>query len=188
MVEGHQMEQEFAYNAADDKFYGVIDKSNIIEGENPTKHFVNYMQKAHKWQFASVEDVTGILAENFQKISDDFKDHKYTVKAVNFSISGDDGRISIALQSGKTNVEIYYLYDMTIADDGSYTINYREPYVTSNNKRASQILTTIAPLSDFLTCVNGTYTAEQATGTCFDLHILKITCSNGSTATVQAVK
>lgn len=188
MVEGHQMEQEFAYNADDDKFYGIIDKNNTIEGANPTKHFVDYMQKAHKWQFNNEDAVSGPLAEEFVKLSQDFLAHKYTVKSVNFSISGDDGRVSVALQSGKTNVEIYYLYDMAVADDGSYTITYREPYVTSSNKRASQILTTISTLPDFLASANGTYTAEQATGTLFDLRVLKITCSNGSTAVVQAVK
>lgn len=188
MVEGHQMEQEFVYSADDDRFYGVIDNSNTIEGANPTKHFVDYMQKAHRWQFTSAEDVSGLIAEKFQVISNDFNALKYTVKSVNFTIADTDGRVSIALQSGKTNVEIYYLYDMTIGDDGSYTITYREPYVTNNNKRASQILSTITSLPDFLTSANGTYTAEQATGTLFDLRKLKLTCSNGSEVKVQAVR
>lgn len=188
MVEGHQMEQEFAYSADDDRFYGVINRNNTIEGENPNRHFVNYMQRTHKWQFKSQEALTGPFADAFQKLAEDFGSHKYTVKNVSFSIAGDDGRVSVALQSGKTSVEIYYLYDMSVNEDGSYSIAYREPYVTNNNKRASQILTTITTLPDFLTSANGTYTAEQHTGTMFDLRTLKLTCTNGSTVIVDAAR
>lgn len=188
MVDGHQMEQEFTYNAEDDKFYGVLDNNNTIEGADPTRHFVDYMQKGHKWQFSSASDISGPMVETFETVVADFKSKKYDVKLVNFSISGENGRVSLSVKSGSSTVEIIYLYDMTVAEDGSYTITYREPYVTSSNKRASQILTTVPTLSAFLESANGTYRAEQATGTAFDLRKLKLTCSNGNTLLVLGVK
>ena len=188
MVDGHQMEQEFAYSAEDDKFYGVLDRNNTVEGAAPTSHFIDYMKKGHKWQFTTVDNISGPMVDAFKTVVADFSSKKYDVKYVSFTISGDNGRVSLSVKSGSTTVEIYYLYDMTIEEDGSYTIAYREPYVTNSNKRASQILNTITTLPAFLESVNGTYRAELATGSAFDLRKLTLICSNGSTALVQGVR
>lgn len=188
MVDDHQMEQEFVYSAEDDKFYGMKDRNNTIEGANPTSHFVDYMLKGHNWRFSSDGNVTGPLAEQFKIIYNDFAAHNYTIRYIQFSSLGGDGRVSVALRSGAKNAEIIYLYDMIVNEDGSYTISYREPYVSNSNKQASQILGTISTLPAFLESANGTYTAEQATGTLFNLSSLRLTSSNGSTVLVQQAK
>lgn len=186
MVEGHQMEQEFAYNPEDDKFHGVIDPNNTIEGADPTSHFVAYMKSSRKWTHTLGNKVEGKASEALNTVNSDFSAHKYTVKSISFSMMADDCRVTISLQSGKNTVEINYLYDMTINDDNSMTISYREPYVTNSNKRSSQILSTITTLTSFLEAINGTYSAKQASGTNFDLRTLEITSNEGNAFVVQA--
>jgi hypothetical protein len=57
MVDGVQMEQEYAYDAVADKFIGVKNKANTIEGEVPAVFFSENLDKesTRRWEMSKAD-------------------------------------------------------------------------------------------------------------------------------------
>ena len=178
-------EQEFVFDEAGDRFVGVTNSENLISGPDPSVFFRQYMQQGYFWMFTPTSEMTGNIATVLQTVVSEFASKKYNVQNIKFSMDGEDARVTVTVRSGSSNVSLIYLYNATVSDEG-ISITYREPYVSGNNKRAEQILTTIPSLADFLKGLNGSYKAEKANETGFNLSAMKLTLQDGSTIAVQS--
>lgn len=182
---GEVEEQEFVYDEAGDRFVGVVNNENLISGPDPSVFFRQFMQQGYFWMFTPSSEMTGNIVTVLQTVVSDFASKKYTVQNIKYSMDGDDARVTVTVRSGSSNVSLVYLYDAEVSDAG-ISITYREPYVSGNNKRAAQILTTIPTLANFLTGLNGSYKAEKSNETGFNLSAMKLFLEDGSTIAVQS--
>lgn len=182
---GEVEEQEFVYDEAGDRFVGVANNENVISGPDPSVFFRQFMQQGYFWMFTPSSEITGNIATVLQTVVSDFASKKYTVQNIKYSMDGEDARVTVTVRSGSSSVSLVYLYDAEVSDAG-ISITYREPYVSGNNKRAAQILTTIPTLANFLTGLNGSYKAEKANETGFNLGAMKLFLQDGSTIAVQS--
>jgi hypothetical protein len=150
MVEGHQMEQEFAYSAADDKFYGVIDKSNTIEGYPPYAFFTETVSDMHVWNLSKSGEMSEKLKTLIDAIDNDFsslKDNKnrsYAFIGINFgrNVQTTDGvrdtvdcwSVVYRSPGSSRNTSANFIFNASFSGDDSMSLQYKEPInVASQN-------------------------------------------------------
>ena len=173
--------QEMRYDSIQDKFIGLENELFSIEGPDASEFFKKNLTNGKGWQFTPNDEITGNLATIIKTISDDFSSKKYTFTNIKFIKSGEDLTVVLSLKSGKSSVDLIYLYTIDESSN-NLKITYREPYETKSNKRASQILETIPSLINLLEALSGEYQAATNTSTNFDLSSVLVTFPDGSTA------
>lgn len=173
--------QEMRYDSIQDKFIGLENELFSIEGPDASEFFKKNLANGKGWQFTPNDEITGNLATIIKTISDDFSSKKYTFTNIKFIKSGEDLTVVLSLKSGKSSVDLIYLYTIDESSN-NLKITYREPYETKSNKRASQILETIPSLINLLEALSGEYQAATNTSTNFDLSSVLVTLPDGSTA------
>ena len=197
MVDGRQMEQEFAYSAEDDKFYGVIDQNNTIEGYPPYLFFGSRLEEMKdkkdmtmQWYLpytnemsAKLKSYLDILAEGFAS-REDSKDKQKPKRHYSFIglsldrktrlVNGektpyDRWNVVYKQPSATGNTEVNYVFNLTYPETGKVAFEYQEPL----NSAAQAIANTYPVVNDIMAMLNRTFVIEKA-WTCFNLNYLKL--------------
>ena len=190
MVEGHQMEQEFAYSPEDDKFHGIIDHNNTIEGFPPYPFFVSTIENKHKWSIPYANEMSekmkanlDILAQGFAS-KEDSKDKQKPKRHYSFiglsldrktrmvngeSVPYDRWNVVYKQPSAAGNSEANYVFNLTFPEEGKVTFEYQEPL----NSSAQGVANTYPVVNDIMAMLSRTFVIQVA-GTNFNLNYLKL--------------
>jgi len=167
MVEGKQMEQEYAYDADADKFYGVQNKENTIEGEVPAEFFYKNLSKGSSRRWEASNDEAGMseaMAQLIQNLTADFKSLQCTFRTLSFVTKGDGVSLRVTFRQKTSNIQWNYLFSLEKEGD-QVMLKYLEPADESSTANLSKVPT----LTDIFATLSQTFTVE-AQKTRFDLN------------------
>lgn len=203
MVDGRQMEQEFAYNADDDKFYGVKDQNNTIEGYPPYLFFGSRLEEMKdkkdmtmQWYLPYTNEMSAKLKSNLDILAQGFaatedpKDKQKPKRHYSFIglsldrktqlVNGektpyDRWNVVYKQPSAAGNSEASYVFNLTFPEEGKVTFEYQEPL----NSSAQAIAKTFPVVNDIMAMLSRTFVIEKA-GTYFNLNYLKLVAEDDS--------
>ncbi|MCR5131589.1 MAG: DUF4302 domain-containing protein [Prevotella sp.] len=176
-------EQEFVYDAENDRFVGVMNAENTIEGENPSLFLQTWFGMNAKWAM-----VTGThpyeMSESFtpyyQDAASGVAKTGWTIQNVSFRLEGEDMVLDIAARNARRQtVTLSYLFSSQVAEDYTWEISYKEPIVTERNKTSETVLNNVPALLTFLQKLSGSLRASSTT-TKFELSTLRLAYTDDS--------
>ena len=187
------LEQEFRFNAEADRFEGVQNASNIIQGDEPSHFFSQVMNSKSSWQFNDKdhsEAFTTIISELATALK--AKSRKYEIynqsnQKNTFTLeqtSDSTFNLSFMLRYSEKNsrgtyttkfVTLMYGFSYSVAN-GQFTLAYLQP----GDNNSTTMLNSTAQIGTLLQSLNGTYSIGTFT-TGFDLRIMKLTSVADST-------
>ena len=175
MVDGQQMEQEFAYDADADKFFGVKDKENTIEGAVPAEFFYENLTKVktRRWEMSkTTSDMSDDIKTLYNGISNEFKAIGCTFNNLSLIVKDDEVTLR-AMFRQKTSSYVWF-YNYTIEQEGD---NVTLKYVKGADDASINNLNQIPSLKSFIDVLSQTF--EVAAGkTRFDLNKVILTSSD----------
>ena len=175
MVDGQQMEQEFAYDADADKFFGVKDKENTIEGAVPAEFFYENLTKikTRRWEMSkTTSDMSDDIKTLYNGISNEFKAIGCTFNNLSLIVKDDEVTLR-AMFRQKTSSYVWF-YNYTIEQEGD---NVTLKYVKGADDASINNLNQIPSLKSFIDVLSQTF--EVAAGkTRFDLNKVILTSSD----------
>lgn len=186
------LEQEFRFNAEADRFEGVQNASNIIQGDEPSHFFSQVMNSKSSWQFNDKdhsETFTTIISELATALK--AKSRKYEIRnksnqlntftfdnvtdsTVNvvFTIRWSE-RNSRGVMTTKTQ-DLVYKFSKSV-NGGAITLSYIEPADANSITMAGST----AEIVRLMQSISGTYNVAPFT-TGFDLRVMKLVAADDS--------
>ena len=179
-------EQEFIYNADADKFFGVDNAENVIQGAVPAEFFTQTLHSAtnYVWKF----DKNSAKSESMQTLFDNaynaFQTIAYTMESASFARIVASNQASTFLRVTCSYTEVVnrrpvkkttnYQYLIDVADEGDFiTVSY-----AGADDASTQVLSAFPAVDTFVkTLVQQKYQVE-ARDTRFNISAVKLTGEN----------
>lgn len=182
----NNLEQEFRFNPEADRFEGVKNASNTVQGDNPAHFFASALSAKSSWNFneqGSADDFNGKVTALVNAMK--AKSRKYEIRnssnqANTFTLeqnSDSTATVSFTIRWSEKNsrgtyttksMSLAYVFSMTQSSDG-LTLSYVEPLdansVTMDNSTPA--------IGELMQAVSGTYSVVPFT-TAFDLRTMKL--------------
>lgn len=175
MVDGVQMEQEYAYDAAADKFVGVNNKANTIEGEVPAVFFSKNLNKTstRRWEMSKADaDMSDEIKAIRTGITSDFKAIGCTFNSICFMVK--DQQLVMRVQFRQKTSSYTWYYTFTMDQEGD---NVTLKYLQGADEASTANLESIPSLKTFLEAMSQTFVAS-ANKTRFDLNKVVLTSTD----------
>lgn len=185
MIGTQQMEQEFVYVPEDDKFHGVLDANNTIEGGDPYEFFTSVLEKGgNRWEWNANSEMSDAFKTVYDGVVSDFNNIlKYPLTNVSFRVNGKQLVLRLLYKQKSSNSNIDYIFEMTKADGKAVF-----KYVSDNNtaaKNAREKMPNVQALIDLLA---QSWIPEASTSR-YDLNTIKLTSdSDANTWFVATLK
>lgn len=175
MVDGVQMEQEYAYDAASDKFVGVKNKANTIEGEVPAVFFSKNLNKTstRRWEMSKADaDMSDEIKAIRTGITSDFKAIGCTFNNICFMVKDQQLVMRVQFRQKTSSYAWYYFFTMDQEGD-----NVTLKYLQGADEASTANLESIPSLKTFLEAMSQTFVAS-ANKTRFDLNKVVLTSTD----------
>jgi len=175
-------EQEFIYDADKDKFFGVTNAENIIEGAVPAEFFNETLGRKTTtiWKFDRSTNKSAAAQTLYDNAYNDFQGITYTFE--NASFAAIDAKKYLRLSCTYTEIvmrrpvkkSVNYLYELNVTDEGDKaTVSY-----VGADDASTAVLAAMPAVDTFVkTLSQQTYTVE-AVNSRFDLTKIKLTGDN----------
>lgn len=176
MVNGTQMEQEFVYNSADDKFHGVVDANNTIEGGYPTEFFSTIIKKGgSRWTWNADSEMSDEFKTLYNQIAGEFKSIlTCPLQGMDLRVNGSTLFFCLQYKDGKNTMLVNFVCELE-EKDNHVSIKYvKDDTVYDGNAR--QLMPSIQTMIDLLQ----TSWKVSETTTRFNLSTLKLTQTDNS--------
>ena len=172
----YNMEQEFVYNASDDKFHGVVDSNNIIEGGDPYDFFASVLENGgSRWEWDADSEMSDSYKTVFSAVVDDFKNIlRYPLTSTSLRVNGGQLFLRFTYKQGKNNHNIDYVFEMH-RNDGKVEFKF----VKDNDTTAKNARTKLPNIQVLIDLLQQNW-IPGASGSLFDLSMLKLVSSNDS--------
>lgn len=180
MYQGVQMEQEFAYDPDQDKFVGMKNAANTIEGYPAPRFFSESLASAHKFQMTQATEKSEQMADLYSKLTAAMQSTmKYALSNVQLLENKTDGedqaarqmvlRLTYRAKRGAQTVTqaISVVYDALLTDDG-FTLSNMQPEETT-----AKVIERVPEVETFARTFLGTFTVTPA-AVAFDLFTLRL--------------
>ncbi|UKK51420.1 DUF4302 domain-containing protein [Prevotella sp. E13-17] len=161
MVDGNQMEQEYAYDADADKFIGVSNAENTLEGPVPVTYFLENLTAkiARRWEMSKAEaDLSDEVKSLREAVVSDFKAIGCTFNSFSFMIKGGKTVLRVQFRQKTSSYSWNYVFDMTQEGD-----NVVLKYVEGEDETSSKNIEMVPSLKTFVDMLSQTFTVSANT-------------------------
>ena len=175
MVDGVQMEQEYAYDAVADKFVGVKNKANTIEGEVPAVFFSENLNKesTRRWEMSKADaDLSDDVKTIRTGITNEFKAIGCTFNSINFAVK--DQQVVLRVQFRQKTSSYTWYYYFTMEQEGD---NVTLKYTQGADEVSTENLDNVPSLKTLLEALSQTFVIS-ANKTRFDLNKVVLTSTD----------
>ena len=170
MYDNVQMEQEYVYEPDDDKFYGVKNAENTIEGIVPAWFFIDNLTtiQTRRWQFdTNSNSMSESMATLYNSVVQGFKASNFTYNSTNFMVRDSVINLRMQYRSGRTTSYVYYAYSISSEGD-NITLKYDGPIGNGET-----VLNAIPAAREFLEFLSHTFVVSADTR--FNLNQVRLT-------------
>ena len=174
-------EQEFVYDADADKFFGVENAENIIEGEDPATFLINNLD-AGSWSALKTAEMSDKMKSYFDELDTEFsamKDSRkrsYTFSGMTLTREkdGEHYRWNVGYKVPGSSRITYAQYNYTMQRDGN---NISFAYVAPVDESATNIQNTLPSVKNVTGVFNRKFIVTAAQ-TCFNLRQIRLTAAD----------
>lgn len=174
-------EQEFVYDADADKFYGVENAENVIEGEDPATFLLNNLD-AGSWSALKTAEMSDKMKAYFDELDTEFsamKDSRkrsYTFSGMTLTREkdGEHYRWNVGYKVPGSSRITYAQYNYTMQRDGN---NISFAFAAPVDESATNIQNTLPSVKN----VTGVFSRKfivTAAQTCFNLRQIRLTAAD----------
>lgn len=173
MVDQTQMEQEFVYNAADDKFHGVLNQENTIEGGDAFDFFAAVLENGSgRWEWTAESAMSDAYQTVFTSVVDDFNNIlKFPLLNISFRKIANAITLRFIYKASRNNMNIDYVFDLS-RNDGKVELKF----VSDSDNVAKNARERLPHIQDLINLLQQSWT-PVAEGSRFDLSKVKLISS-----------
>lgn len=147
-------EQEFVFDADNQKFTGVANTENSICGPEPTEFMAEKLDASATLNFVAGMEASADIQNALNGIKDEFNAVKYTFNNIKIKKNDDGYRASVAYRnSKKQNVTTNYDFKYTKNADGTLAFQYVGP----NNASGETLLASVPSIATFFNTISASY-------------------------------
>lgn len=170
MVGNTQMEQEFVYDAKDDRFHGVLDTNNYIEGGDPYDFFTTTIENGgSRWEWNNASDMSDSYRPTFTALEDNFTTILgASLSNIGFRVNGKTLIVRFLYKKGRNNNNIDYVFEM-IKKEGKIEFKF----VKDNNTAAQNARERMPQVQEQINLLQQEWNTQES-GSLFNLSQIKL--------------
>lgn len=159
-------EQEYVYEPDNDRFVGVNNPENILEGGNPIDFFMSvFKNETNRWQWTKSSEMSESHAAALDAASSGFR----ALTNVSLRLAKEDAVLRIQYRNSRNqNASVDFIYTITKEADG-ITMKYERPALEAGQN----VINANPKLLDYLNLFSQKFNV-QAGKTCFNLNTIRL--------------